>query len=149
MRGSILCEPSGPGVTDAVHQIDQRVVVDAAVAGQTDLAGTTGADAFRADPHRILERTQCMGVELRLAETLVAGEAAAVDALWNHHVRGAAPGNVDQRLRLAQVLGAAGDVHRHWRVLWGDGQAIEPLLTDELELVVDIQAAISQVLYQA
>ncbi len=48
----------GPGFGDAVHQVDQPVVIDAAVLGQADFTGAAGGDAFAAVLHGVLEGAQ-------------------------------------------------------------------------------------------
>src|SRR5690606_41097090 len=72
-----------------------------------------------------------------------------VDAFGDHHFFRAAPGDVDQRLRLAQVLGAASDVHGDRRVLRDEIQLVQQLRADEVDRIVDLQALVGQVLHQA
>ena len=123
-----------------VHEVDQSVVINATVLAQADLAGTAGGDAFAAKLHRVIERAQGVRIELRGGEAFVAGKAAAVDALRDHHRVGAAPGEVDQCLAFAQVLSAAGDVHGDGRFLRGKVEAVHQVGADKAYGVVKVQA---------
>ena len=132
-----------------IHQIHQPVVVDSAVLGQADFAGAAGGNPFAALLHGILERAQRMGVQLRRGEALVAGKSAAVNAFGNDHVFAAFARQIDQRLAFAQVLGAAGDMHRDRRFLGREVQAIHQMRADETHRVVQVQTNFAQVLNQA
>lgn len=44
------------GAGDAVHQVDQAMVVNATMLAQADLTGAAGGDAFAAILHSVLER---------------------------------------------------------------------------------------------
>ena len=58
-RGSVFFAGSvSAGLGDAVHQVDQAVIIDAAMLAQADLTGAAGGDAFAAILHRILEGAQ-------------------------------------------------------------------------------------------
>lgn len=46
------------GLGDAVNQVDQPVIINAAMLAQADLAGAAGGDAFAAILHCILEGAQ-------------------------------------------------------------------------------------------
>lgn len=143
------CGSGLPGPGHPIHQVHQPVVVDPAMLAQADFTGAAGGDAFAAMLHRILEAAQGVGIELRGGEAFVAGETTAMDALRNHHVVAATPHQIDQRLALAQVLGAAGDVHGDRRFLRGELELVHQVGADEAHRVVQVQAHVAQVLHQA
>ncbi|MCY1464410.1 hypothetical protein D9M71_824290 [compost metagenome] len=90
-----------------------------------------------------------MGVQFRGGETLVPGEAAAMDTFRDHHFPGAAPDDVDQPLGLAEMLGAAGDMDGHGLVLGREFQALQQVAADETHRIEQLQARVQAVLYQA
>ena len=57
------------------------MVVNPTMLGQADFTRTTGGDAFFAELHCILQAAQRVTVQFGGGEALVAGEAAAMDAL--------------------------------------------------------------------
>lgn len=139
--GRVAVRPGGlkaAWARDAVYQVNQAVIVDAAVAGQADFAGAAGGDAFAAILHGVFQAAQRVGVQLGGGEAFIAGKAAAVDAFGDHHLCAATPCQVDQGLAFAQVLGAAGHVHGHWRLLGGELQFVEQVGADEAHRVVQV-----------
>lgn len=116
---------------------------------EADFAGAAGRQAFAAVLYRLLQVAQGVGVQLGGGEAFVAGKTAAVDAFRNDHLSTAAAGDVQQGLRLAEVLGGAGDMHGDWLGLRGDFQAWQQVLLDEAHRLVDIQARVGVVLQQA
>lgn len=90
-----------------------------------------------------------MGVEFRCGEAFVASKATAMNAFGDHHGFCATPGQFDQGLAFAQVLGAAGDVYGDGRFLWGEVEAVHQVGADEAHRVVEVQARLTQVLHQA
>ncbi|MCY1436903.1 hypothetical protein D9M71_530430 [compost metagenome] len=72
-----------------------------------------------------------------------------MNAFGDHHLGAAAPGQIDQRLAFTQVLGAAGDVNGNRLLLRGKDQFVEQVTADEANRVIQVQAAVAQVLDQA
>ncbi|MCY1422178.1 hypothetical protein D9M71_378530 [compost metagenome] len=72
-----------------------------------------------------------------------------MNAFGDDYLGAAAPGQVDQGLAFTQVLGAAGDMHGNRFCLWGELQFVEQVAADETHRVVQVQAAVAQVLDQA
>ena len=89
--------------------------------------------------HHRLERAQRMIIQLGQVEALVAGKAAAVNPFRHHDVGTAAPGDLDQRLPLAQMLGTAGYVHRDRPGLGSELQPLEQMGADKAHRIKDIQ----------
>ena len=124
------------------------MVVDSTVLCQANLTGATRGNTFAALLHRILERSQRMSVQLRGGETFVASKPTTVNALGNNHVFAALARQIDQRLALAQVLGAARDVHGDRRFLWREVEAVHQVGADETHRIVQVQTHIAQILNQ-
>src|SRR5471032_1887580 len=58
-RFSPLFRRSGlPGLGDAIHEIDEPVVVDAAVLGQADFAGAAGGNSFVTNLYCVFQGAQ-------------------------------------------------------------------------------------------
>jgi len=126
------------GGGDAVYQVDQTVVVDAGMLAQADLAGAAGGNAFSTGLYRVFQAAQGVAIQLWSGEAFVAGKAAAVDAFGDDDVLAAAAHEVDQVLRFAQVLGAAGDVYGDWLLLWAECQSIQQLLADKFHRIKQV-----------
>src|SRR3990167_5189010 len=58
------------GLSDAVQQVHQVVVVDAGMLGQADFAGAAGGNAFVANLYRLFQAAQRVGIQLRVVKPL-------------------------------------------------------------------------------
>jgi hypothetical protein len=77
------------------------MVVDAGMLAQADLAGAAGGYAFGTILYRVLQAPQGVAIQFGSGEAFVAGKAAAVNALRDDQLFGAAFNDLDQTLGFA------------------------------------------------